>query len=130
MERGQGGAVGMRIECAPLTGCVTCGASLKPRRSTCGGDCRKTFEVNHFWWAARRECLRRTNNLCARCWKQADEVNHIKPISGGIRWITCLNHQENLEALCHSCHLDFTYPSRIKRHGADTETQGEQGTLL
>lgn len=123
----------IRIECAPPTGCVTCGTILKPRRSTCGGECRKAFEVNHLWWAARAECLRRANNLCARCGQLADEVNHIIPLNASVRWITCLNHQMNLEALCHFCHLDFTYPSRIaerERKERRHSVMYEQGLLL
>jgi 5-methylcytosine-specific restriction endonuclease McrA len=48
--------------------------------------------------------------LCAHCRQPttAPEVNHIVPVVGGNRSATCLNHEENLEVLCHSCHLDAT----------------------
>ena len=104
-----------RIACAPPSGCVTCGVEIKPSRTTCGVICRKKLEIKHFWLRARHEALLRAKGLCVRCGKDASEVNHITPLNGGLRWLTCLNHQENLEALCHTCHLDFTYPSRVAR---------------
>lgn len=48
--------------------------------------------------------------LCAHCRQPttAPEVNHIVPVVGGNRSATCLNHEENLEVLCHSCHVPTT----------------------
>lgn len=47
---------------------------------------------------------------CALCGQLTEEpeVNHIKPVLGGHRSVTCLNHEENLEVLCHTCHLGAT----------------------
>jgi 5-methylcytosine-specific restriction endonuclease McrA len=42
----------------------------------------------------------------------APEVNHIEPRRGRGYNLGCHNHAENLETLCHACHLDVTKSQR------------------
>jgi 5-methylcytosine-specific restriction endonuclease McrA len=58
--------------------------------------------------------------LCARCRQPttAPEVNHIVPVVGGNRSATCMNHEENLEVLCHSCHVPTTKRQAAERRAA------------
>lgn len=104
---------------------ATCRAELEGRRTAycCDAHARK-FEREHVWIHARRAARRRAKWACERCgFKPAElrkdperraiysryqlrlEVNHIQPLGGRYRAVTCLNHQSNLEVLCHACHL-------------------------
>jgi hypothetical protein len=77
--------------------------------------------------AARRAARRRARWACERCgFKPSEirkdpvarqqysrydlrlEVNHIQPLAGSYRLVSCLNHQVNLEVLCHRCHAAVT----------------------
>ena len=40
------------------------------------------------------------------------EVNHILPLRGNYRGVTCANHLTNLEVLCHRCHVIATAEQR------------------
>jgi hypothetical protein len=40
------------------------------------------------------------------------EVNHIQPLRGSYRVVTCSNHLDNLEVLCHRCHVVATAAQR------------------
>ena len=40
------------------------------------------------------------------------EVNHIVPVNGDRQHFSCANHLDNLEALCHVCHLAVTAEQR------------------
>lgn len=57
---------------------------------------------------------------CAKCGglTEAPEVNHIIPVVGGNRSVSCLNHEENLEVLCHSCHVPTTKAQAEARRAA------------
>ncbi|MDP3062931.1 MAG: HNH endonuclease [Chloroflexota bacterium] len=107
----------------------TCGACGKPlvgrHRWFCptpygGESCRDTYAVNHFWSEARQEALRRAGGKCSRCGEEVKserlrdglEVHHIVPRDGGGYGPGCHHHQDNLEALCHSGHLEVTAEQR------------------
>ncbi len=40
------------------------------------------------------------------------QVNHIQPLVGSYRGVTCMNHLSNLEVLCHQCHVAVTDEQR------------------
>jgi hypothetical protein len=111
----------------------TCGACGKPlvgrNRWFCptpygkayspGESCRANYAVNHFWSEARAEALRRTGGKCSGCGEVPPEdallgleVNHIVPRNGGGYGPGCHHHQENLQVLCHSGHLEVTAEQR------------------
>lgn len=114
---------------------VGCRAALPRRRTAyCSNKHAREFERNHVWLQARRAARRRARWACERCgFKPSDirkdpearraysrpelrlEVNHILPLVGSYRSVSCLNHQANLEVLCHRCHLEVT---RGQRGGA------------
>ena len=111
---------------------ATCRAALPPRRTAyCSDKHAREFERNHVWLFARRAARRRAGWACQRCgFKPSEvrrdpiarrvysryelrlEVNHILPLVGSYRSVTCLNHQGNLEVLCHVCHLAVTKEQR------------------
>jgi hypothetical protein len=107
---------------------ASCRAPLEGRRSAyCSDKHARKFQRDHVWAVARRAARRRAKWACERCgMKPADirkdperraiysrhqlrlEVNHIQPLGGRYRGVTCLNHQSNLEVLCHNCHVGAT----------------------
>ena len=107
---------------------ASCRIALPPRRTAyCSDNHAREFERDHVWSAARRAARRRAKWACERCGfkpseirKDANarsafsrhelrlEVNHIQPLVGTYRGVTCLNHQGNLEVLCHRCHIAAT----------------------
>lgn len=117
-------------------GCRQCGEPTRGRLIYyCSPECRKEFEANHFWSTARSTAIlrttvfdiressnaygatwhRRVETFCARCWlpiHNEPEVNHIVPVNGDRQNFGCQNHQDNLEPLCHSCHLTVTAEQR------------------
>ena len=110
----------------------TCRAELHGRRTAyCSERHARAFERNHTWFAARRVARRRAGYACERCgFRPADirrdpvarkryarhalrlEVNHVVPLAGAYRLVSCANHQANLEVLCHACHLLVTSAAR------------------
>ncbi len=124
------------VTCVDLTEKVcrlaSCRAELPPRRTAyCSDKHAREFERNHVWLAARRAARRRARWACERCgFKPSEirkdpearraytrhelrlEVNHILPLVGTYRTVSCLNHQTNLEVLCHRCHLVATREQR------------------
>jgi 5-methylcytosine-specific restriction endonuclease McrA len=83
------------------------------------------FERDHFWgtassWALAAQRVYGIDGhhligvVCRRCGEIAarPEVNHIEPVNGGPRHFTCRNHQDNLEVLCHECHVVVTSEQR------------------
>ena len=112
----------------PTTGekgkCWRCGVAL-PRfaRKWCSKDCSQLYWWNHAWGRARWEAIRRrTPNRdlrqpvpCRRCGTptHTPEVNHINPRNGQGYGNGCHNHQENLEVLCHNCHVETTRLQRL-----------------
>jgi len=97
-------------------------------RAWCGSACERSITTNHVWDAARAAVIRRDNGRCVacgeddygakakayqvRCGKTFLEVNHIQPVNGQRRNVSCTNHQENLETLCHDCHVVVTKQQR------------------
>jgi hypothetical protein len=111
---------------------ATCRLELPARRSAyCSDRHAREFERNHVWFAARRVARRRAGYACERCgFRPADvrrdpearkrfarhelrlEVNHVVPLAGAYRLVSCANHQSNLEVLCHGCHALVTAAGR------------------
>jgi hypothetical protein len=111
---------------------ASCRAALPPRRTAyCCNKHAREFERNHVWFAARQAARRRAKWACEQCgFKPTQvrkdpqarsgflrhelrlEVNHIHPLAGAYRGVTCLNHQSNLEVLCHRCHVAMTSEQR------------------
>lgn len=124
------------------TGCRQCGTAIPDRRAYCSAACSDAFQEQHFWNTARPAALRRARPfgpalqptwrdevvwfgapICARCFAPAArrnrvgiwfaaEVNHIVPVNGLSRTFGCCNHQENLEVLCHDCHVQVGVEQR------------------
>ena len=111
---------------------ASCRAELPPRRTAyCSARHAREFERNHLWFAARRVARRRARYSCERCaFRPAHirgdpearrryarhelqlEVNHVVPLPGAYRLVSCANHQANLEVLCHACHALVTAAGR------------------
>ena len=70
------------------------------------------------WRRLREQALMRNHGLCQECLKvqritPATEVDHVIPIK--VRWDLRL-HLNNLQALCHRCHMRKTAEDK-KRYG-------------
>jgi 5-methylcytosine-specific restriction endonuclease McrA len=111
---------------------ATCRSALPAKRTAyCSDSHAREFVSNHVWGAARRVARRRAKWTCQRCgfkpatirkdpeaskaYSRLDlrlEVNHILPLRGSYRGVTCSNHLTNLEVLCHRCHLVETAAQR------------------
>jgi hypothetical protein len=116
----------------PVCRLARCRQALPPRRTAfCSDRHASEFEHNHVWMHARRAARRRAAWACERCGfkpseirKDPDarrayrrhelrlEVNHIEPLGGSYRSVTCRNHLTNLEVLCHRCHMGVTGAQR------------------
>jgi len=112
---------------------ATCRSILSGRRTAyCSDAHAREFVRNHVWADARRTARRRAKWSCQRCgFKPGSirkdpvarqtysrhelrlEVNHIVPLRGSYRGVTCSNHLTNLEVLCHRCHLVATAEQRL-----------------
>lgn len=122
-----------RVDCMEETpdayarGLCMCGCALpvgkngkrNPNRTWCSKGCVDRVLGNHEWGHARAAALERVGRnrdgwACEMCGVKTlwPEVNHKEPLRGGVRQKTCLNHQDNLEVLCHSCHLGVTAEQR------------------
>ncbi|KKM93539.1 hypothetical protein LCGC14_1207300, partial [marine sediment metagenome] len=120
-----------RADCKPHEGgCRNCGQPPTGRfRFYCGDACRDVFEADHFWGTARWAALERAALcpldgpnprlarmvvVCACCGilTYRYEVNHIAPVNGDRGFFSCANHQDNLEVLCHQCHVMATREQR------------------
>jgi hypothetical protein len=126
----------------PLCRVARCRQALPPRRTAyCCDRHAREFERNHLWPVARRAARRRSGWACERCgFKPAMvrrdpverrryarhelrlEVNHVTPLAGSYRTVSCGNHQSNLEVLCHACHVVTTASQR--RSGMRVEPIG------
>ena len=126
----------MRVECGPKEGCHGCGGPIpRGRRVWCSNECQNHVIKNHVWGEARSAALKRDGYKCVVCsatksrlrsylgklygpdhpkaWKEGPlEVNHIQPVNGRRRSVDCQNHQDNLETLCHDCHVSITKQQR------------------
>lgn len=112
-----------RAECRThIGGCRNCGKTPSGRKQYyCSDECRTEFEADHFWGTARQAAIHRTIDPydalriphCVRdCGRWATEVNHIVPLNGQRPHFGCCHHRDNLEALCHYCHLETTAEQR------------------
>ncbi|HEY7270896.1 MAG TPA: hypothetical protein VH951_13810 [Dehalococcoidia bacterium] len=117
----------------PLCRLAACRKPLAGRRKAyCCDRHAREFARNHVWLDARRAARRRARWACERCgfrpseirrdplrrrlFKRHElrlEVNHIQPLAGRYRGVSCLNHQANLEVLCHACHVLMTDAARM-----------------
>jgi len=98
--------------------CGACGRALTTTRWFCRAPagCRHTWLENHHWGYARPAARKRANGQCVRCGSAANvEVNHIVPRDGQGYARGCHHHQDNLEALCHPCHVETTRRQRVER---------------
>lgn len=112
---------------APSRGlCRGCATPLKRNkdggiskvRNWCSTDCAQAVLRNHFWGYARTEAVYRSRGTCAHCKVRiigTPEVNHIAPRYGQGYGKGCWNHQDNLEVLCHGCHVAVTGKQRAAR---------------
>lgn len=102
------------------TRCDRCGLELTGRRRRwCSQACQARHVWNHRWSRARSAAKRRDRHRCVTCGaRERLEVNHIVPrVGGGYGW-GCWNHLENLETLCHDCHVVVTNTQRATRRAA------------
>lgn len=108
--------------------CDACGKELTGRQQRwCSFECSRVQVSNHDWNAARKAAKRRDGHRCVKCGKGDDvdhllrstlEVNHIEPRVGrGYGW-GCWNHLDNLETLCHDCHVLVTKAQAAERRAA------------
>lgn len=106
-----------------LPACRICGGAFSGRqRVYCSPACSREWDVNHHWTAASREALRRAEFRCSACGAKEElsrlravsslEVHHVVPLRGRYRVTTCMNHQQNLQVLCHDCHRAVTARQR------------------
>lgn len=105
-----------RAFCKPKRGCRNCGRRKVGPYCYCSVACQHEYEVNHFWFDARAEAIRRASVCdvphCSRCGEPCSdetlnssaEVHHRKQMLGTRAFVSCLHHQDNLEVMCHVCH--------------------------
>ena len=106
--------------------CWRCEAALPPRRRKwCSEDCAELYWRNHSWSYTREAAIRRDNWRCRICGYGQDfirtglEVNHIVPLEGIGYGDGCHNHLDNLETLCHGCHVIVTTrQGRMRKAGS------------
>lgn len=126
-----------RAPCRPFdSGCRQCGAPIADSRAYCSVECSDVFQRNHFWNTASYAALERARPfgptqkvhghpwrglpVCSRCFKVCQsfrdkreaEVNHIKPLNGTRPHFGCCHHQDNLEVVCHDCHVQIGIEQR------------------
>ena len=100
--------------------CWRCGDPLpRGRRKWCGDVCGRWYGDQHDWTSARKLVRRRDRWTCRHCGVRPPrggiEVNHIVPRGGGGYRFGCWNHHDNLETLCHDCHVRATNLQRLAR---------------
>ena len=103
--------------------CGTCGTSPIKAKWFCRakrGDrnsCRLIYLRNHLWTYARTAAKKRDIFRCVKCGSREElEVNHITPLGdGSYGKMSCRHHQDNLETVCHTCHVTITRQQRSKR---------------
>lgn len=108
--------------------CRQCDSDLPPsRKNWCRGECLALYRLNHRYFLARQEALKRARGKCGcsrapgeqrhvKCAHCGDceivvkerneqlEANHIIPRIGDRTSFSCNHHPDNLELLCSSCH--------------------------
>ncbi|MCH8226028.1 MAG: HNH endonuclease [Chloroflexi bacterium] len=103
--------------------CWRCGDPLpKRRRRWCSDACGRWYGDQHHWTSARKLVRRRDKWSCQHCGirpkRGGIEVNHIVPRNGGGYLFGCWNHHDNLETLCHDCHVRVTNLQRKEGRSA------------
>lgn len=117
--------------------CDAHGTPLTGRQTRwCSSSCAYVLTLQHDWNAARRAVVARDGNKCVSCGKPGDvnhllrstlEVNHIVPRVGkGYGW-GCWNHHDNLETLCHDCHVKVTNAQAAERRAAQASWVATRG---
>ena len=110
------------------TDCATCRSPLTGRLKWCCRAvkwfgqttwwCRDLYFGNHQWDDARLIALARSGGYCVMCGGKAMmEVDHITPRNGMGYGLGCHHHQDNLQPLCHDCHVKIG----VWRHGGPKE---------
>jgi 5-methylcytosine-specific restriction endonuclease McrA len=97
--------------------CNACGNKLIGRQTRwCSKKCNKKYAENHYWRFARKTAIKRDKKKCIKCGSKIKlEVNHIKPVLGKGYGKGCKHHLNNLETLCHKCHVEVTNQQRKNR---------------
>ena len=115
----------LRHEAALKHECANCGKKLGGSRVYyCSDNCMLEFYNSHptsiSWNDVRKRALERDQNTCVKCGKAAEEVDHVKEIwEGGPEF-----DLDNLQSLCHDCHVAKTNESRRKGdEQADNKTE-------
>lgn len=117
--------------------CDHCGNPLTGRRTRwCSDACSVVVFQAHDWNSARRAAKRRDNYRCVTCGatetvdknlRSSLEVNHIEPRVGRGYGMGCWNHLDNLETLCHDCHVKVTKAQAAARRAAQAEWVATRG---
>lgn len=105
--------------------CDACGKQLVGRQQRwCSRECAFVEWNDHDWNSARKAARKRDGEQCVTCGSRDRlEVNHIEPRVGqGYGW-GCWNHQDNLETLCHDCHVKVTKAQAADRFRKFKATQ-------
>ena len=106
----------LRNDAAEKHQCANCGNPLNGNQLYyCSENCKLEFYNSHptsiSWNDVRKRALERDQNTCVKCGKAAEEVDHVKEIwEGGPEF-----DLDNLQSLCHDCHVAKTNESRKKR---------------
>lgn len=120
--------------------CDACGKDLTGRQKRwCSTDCSLAIWRQHDWNGARKAAKKRDGYRCVQCGKGDDvdhllrsrlEVNHIEPRVGRGYGFGCWNHLDNLETLCHDCHVIVTKAQAAERRREFREkAQAREDTL-
>ena len=112
----------LRQEASEKGECANCGKPLEGNQVYyCSEDCKSEFYSAHptsvRWNDLRTRALERDHHRCMSCGREAEEVDHIQEIwEGGPEF-----DLENLQSLCHECHVLKTNENRRKRDGIKEE---------
>ena len=115
-----------REQCRLARICWWCGKALTGRQIYwCGSGahrpCEGEWRQLHDWTTARPAAMARANGRCQRCGARAHEVNHREPLVGRGYHSGCVHHPDNLEPLCHDCHVAETTKQLYDRRQRDVE---------
>jgi 5-methylcytosine-specific restriction endonuclease McrA len=96
--------------------CVRCGADGRPPQAELDA-CGPEPSLNEYGdKAVPLRAIRARIERRDRVWNRYQlEVNHIEPRNGGGYAAGCHNHLDNLETLCHPCHVKVTNEQRSAR---------------
>ena len=113
--------------------CDRCGTELTGRQTRwCSSSCMNEWRAQHDWGMARNAAKKRDHHQCVKCgaegqydWREPEkavrlEVNHIVPRVGRGYGFGCHNHHDNLETLCHPCHVEVTKQQAANRRAQHT----------